>query len=68
MAKPEPKEDVKVKVMYLFKEEGGYGVQEIEISKSVLDKQGKVLDRSNPDIFAICLNNITKKCRDLFEI
>jgi hypothetical protein len=68
VAKPEPKEDVKVKVLYLYKEENGYGVKEIEISKSVLDKQGKELSKAEPDIFAICINNIVKKCREVFEI
>lgn len=60
--------DKKVKVMYLFKEDGGYGLQEIEIQKSVLDKNGKVVDSALPDVFAVCVNNVIKKCRDIFEI
>lgn len=66
MSKP-VKSDLR-KVLMLVKEPGAYGYIEMEIEKDILDKHGKVLSACNPDVFAICINNITKKVRDIFEI
>ena len=58
----------KVKVLTLVKEDGAYGFVEIEINEDVIKKQGKVTEMCQPDIFAVFMNNITKKCRDSFGI
>ncbi|MGZ3796478.1 MAG: hypothetical protein ACXVB1_08940 [Pseudobdellovibrionaceae bacterium] len=63
----DPKETQKV--LAVFKEEGSaFGLIEYEIPTAILKKYGKVVDKTNPDIFAIFLNNATKKFRELFGI
>lgn len=58
----------KVKVLKFIRDEGAYGFIEYEISEDLLSQEGKELDASQPDIFAIFINNLTKKCRDVFGI
>lgn len=67
MSKPIVKSELKT-VLMPVKGEGAYGYIEIEITQADLDKYGKVKSACEPDIFAICINNITKKIRDIFEI
>lgn len=57
-----------VKVIQLVREHGGYGYVEYEISLDLLKAHGKVLDKSEPDIYAIFVNQVTKKTRDIFGI
>lgn len=56
-----------VKVIRLIKQGGGYGYEEIEIPLDTL-KSGKVISKSEPDIYAIFVNQLTKLTRDIFEI
>lgn len=56
------------KLLMFNREDGAYGLTEIEIDKAVLLEHGKITDKTNPDIFAIFLTNLTKKARELFEI
>lgn len=58
----------KVRVVRLVREGSGYGFVEFEMSEDFFQKNAKQLDACTPDIFAIFLNNLTKKCRELFEI
>ncbi len=56
------------KVLMFVKDENAYGYVEIEITQDALDKYGKIASKCQPDVFAICVNNVTKKVRELFEI
>jgi hypothetical protein len=64
-----------VKVLFIFKDEGdhggfasAYGIHEIEINKDLLLKNGKIIYKSEPDIFEIFRNNLSKKAREIFGI
>lgn len=63
----QPKE-LNQRVLTFFKDAGAYGLVEIEISKEILIKHGKIVSKSEPDVFAIFIGNLTKKARDLFAI
>jgi hypothetical protein len=67
MSKAIAKSDIK-KVLTFVTDANAYGYVEIEITQDALDKYGKVVSKCEPDVFAICINNITKKVRDIFEI
>lgn len=57
------------RVIGLFKEEGSaYGLVEFEVNKADLMKVAKVISKSEPDIFAIFIHNLTKKAREIFNI
>ncbi len=56
-----------VKVLHFFRDGSGFGFVEVEIPKSTLT-QGKTTYNTEPDVFAICINQLTKRVRDLFEI
>lgn len=72
MAKQKDKEEVKpkpVKILSFYQKEGAYGFKEFEIDQAHLDKFAKpVGEEVQPDIFAVCVNNIIRKVRDIFEI
>ena len=60
-------------VIAFFKEEGegyaaAFGLIEIEISKALLLKHGKVISKSEPDIFNVFVNNVERKLRALLGI
>lgn len=58
-----------IRVLSVFKEEGSaFGLREYEIPVQVFQKNAKLVDQSNPDVFAIFLNNATKKFREMFGI
>lgn len=57
-----------IKVLTLTVEEGAYCMTEYEIPQDVLKKHGKKLSRSEPDIFAILVNHMTKKAREVLGI
>jgi len=64
---------VKVLLIYEEKSEGGgfaraFGIDEIEISEDMLKKHGKVVNKSQPDIYQTFLSNIEKKAREFFGI
>lgn len=66
-----PVETVKVMQVYRAPDEGyasAFAYQEFEIPKAVFEKYAKKVDESNPDIFAIFMNVLTKKCRDILGI
>lgn len=67
-SKTETVKDETVKVFVPIIGSGSYGLDVVEISKSILDKHGKVETSYEPDIFAICINNLTKAFRDAFGI
>ena len=66
-AEPKALSGQNTKVIHLIKKDGGYGYVEIELPQEVVES-GKVLSRSEPDIYAIFVNEMTKKTRDIFEI
>lgn len=68
MAKPEVKPPKLVKIMSFYKEANAYGIKELEIDQAILDKHAKVIDAPMADVFAVCVNAIIKKSRDIFEI
>lgn len=61
-------EEVLVKVIYPHKEEGWFCFTEYEIPLSMLQNYGKVISKTNPDIFAIFKDQVTYKIRDLFGL
>lgn len=66
-----PVEMVKVLQVYRAPDEGyasAFAYVEYEIPKAVFDKYAKKTEESNPDIFAIFMNVMTKKCRDILGI
>ena len=67
MSKAVVKTDLR-KLLMPVKGEGAYGYVEIEMSQADLDKYGRVISACEPDIFAVCVNNFTKKIRDMFDI
>lgn len=68
MAKAHDSKPSTQKVIAVFREEGAYGLMEIEIEKEVLLKHGKITWKSEADIFAIFITQLTKRARDLFGI
>jgi hypothetical protein len=66
---------MKEKVLLIYEEKaesGGFarsfGIQEIEIDDAILKKHGKVLSKSEPDIFPSFLRSVERKARELFGI
>lgn len=68
--KPESKQSLAspVKVMTFSREEGYFVFTEIEIDPEVLAKNGKVIHKSLPDIFAIFSGQVTAKIMDIFGL
>lgn len=65
---PQPELNTYEKAIVLFKEDGAYGFAEIDIPTKVLIDEGKLIYKSNPDIFAIFVGHLTKKAREIFKI
>lgn len=57
-----------VKVIVPVIEEGYYAFEEFEISKELLNKHGKLIYKSNPDIVAITQNQIISKAMDIYGL
>lgn len=57
-----------VTVLSFFVKEGAYGIEEYEIPAEILKKHGKKVKSPEPDIFAIFVNNLTKRSRELLGI
>jgi hypothetical protein len=73
MADPKKKIDLAkksgpVKILLLDREEGWFIFKEIEIDESILEHQGKVLSKTNPDIFPIFKDQLIIKAREIFGI
>lgn len=68
MAKKAIAEVALVKVIQLKREGSGYGFVEYEIPAEALEEHGKITHTSEPDIYAIFVNQLTKRSRELFEI
>jgi hypothetical protein len=54
--------------LLLDREEGWFIFKEIEIDESILEHQGKVLSKTNPDIFPIFKDQLIIKAREIFGI
>lgn len=65
--KPVKKEEAKelIKVLRLIREADAYGWVEYEVPESAL---GEPISKSLPDIFAIFINTLIPKARQLFGI
>jgi hypothetical protein len=57
-----------VKVILLGREEGWFIFKEVEIDDSILEHHGKVVYKTNPDIFPIFKEQLIAKARDIFGI
>ena len=57
-----------VKVLLLEREEGWFIFKEIELDESILENNGKVIYKTNPDIFPIFKEQLIVKARELFGI
>lgn len=57
-----------VSVILPKREEGWFCFTEYQIPLSVLEKEGKVLTKSTPDLFAIFKDQMIWKVRDLFNL
>jgi len=66
--KSEIKKSGPVKILFLDKEEGWFVLKEIEIDESILENQGKVIFKTEPDIFPIFKNHLVSKAREIFGI
>ena len=56
----------KVQVIRLIKGEGAYGLTIYELPESVLNQHATVVEKSEPDVYAIFVNNIINATRRLF--
>jgi len=62
---------MKVFVIYKAKDEGyaqAFGLKEYVISKKQFEKHATLNNQTNPDIFAIFMNQVTRYFRDFFGI
>lgn len=63
-----------VKVLYFYEGDAGgsfaraYGFREYEIPLEIIEKHGTLLEKPEPDLFAIFMHNLTKKARNIFGI
>lgn len=60
-------------LMFVKDESGGgyaqaFGVVELEIYTDVLLKHGTLIGKSEPDVWPVFLNNLTKKARELLGL
>ncbi len=73
MEKPQKKlstdsEDTLVKVIKLCRSEGSYGYIVHEIPETILNEHSEIVDKCEPDIYAIFKNNIISLTRRLFGL
>lgn len=64
----EPAQKIKVKVILPKTEEGYYMLEEYEISLETLKKEGSLLDKTLPDIYAVFKDQMINKTRDIFGL
>lgn len=67
---PEPKLQ-RVLLVYKDQSDGGYaqafGVVELELTEELL-AEATVISKSEPDVWPVFINNLTKKARELFGL
>lgn len=69
MAAPKSRDKVDtVRVIRPFRKEGWFCYQEIEIPLDLLEKEGKVVEETEPDIFQIFADQVTRTTRRIFNI
>lgn len=57
-----------VKLLGFTKSEGWFVMNEYEIPKSILEKHGKLIHKTEPDIFAIFKEHVINKIRDFYGL
>lgn len=55
-----------VKVIKLTRSEGAYGFNVYEVPEAVFNQHAQVIDKVEPDVYAIFVNNIIDATRRLF--
>lgn len=68
MAKKEEKEQEMTSVFVLSKEDGWFVLNEIEIPKDLIIKNGKIISKSEPDIFPIFIEHLIKAAKKFYGI
>lgn len=58
----------KIKLLAFTKAEGWFVMEEYELPKSVIEKYGKLVSKTQPDIFAIFKEQVISKIRDFYGI
>lgn len=66
MAKDSPKKTIKVVVPII--DGMAFGLKVVEIDESVIDKQGKVIEKTEPDLFNIFVPRLERIFRDIFGL
>lgn len=57
-----------VKILKFNSGGGAYGLTEYEISEDALKKHGKKISETEPDIFAVFVNHLTRKSREILGL
>ena len=57
-----------VRVLRPHREEGWFCFTEYELPLELLEKEGKVLNKTNPDIFSVFKDQVIEKLRNIFQI
>lgn len=72
MAKTIKEEDVvtskPMTVLHLTKRDGWMCIDEYEIPDAILKKYGKVVSKSDPDIWRVISTKLESRARELYEI
>ena len=69
MANPKRSEKVDtVRILRPHREEGWFCLSEYEIPVDLLEKEGKLVDKTNPDIWSVFENHFIDKARKIFQI
>ena len=68
MTKKEETPEVFIPVITFTCEEGAYCLTEYQLPEATLKKYGKKAFRSEPDIFGVFMNVLTKKAREILGI
>lgn len=70
--KSEPKQEpVKAetqRLLYFYREDGAFAFAEVELPVEVIKAHGKFISKTNPDILAIMLSQLTRKVQDIFDL
>lgn len=68
MAKPIKDKQETVRIVLPHKEEGWFCFTEYELPKDILESEGKVISKTNPDIFSVFTGQLIEKARNIFGI
>jgi hypothetical protein len=63
-----PAEKEMINILAFTKAEGWFVMQEYQISKDMLEKHGKLISKTEPDIFAIFKEHVINKIRDFYGL